>query len=196
MNFTELLAEVYAITDREDLESRTKSAIKAATLKMHKLDYFPKDLYETGFDMGESAFIHSFDIYNLFSNYRAFHYVKRVTDASDTKGKFLDIIDPVETLDEYGDSLTDVAYVAGRILNMRASVSFQYGLLGMYILPIVTETGYSSWVADLSPYAIIYEAARNVFKSVGDMEQGNHYRELLAEEVAELKILGLQDLGY
>ena len=48
MTFDELVAEVYLLTARGDLTAETQSAVKAATLKAHKSDFFSKDIFETG----------------------------------------------------------------------------------------------------------------------------------------------------
>jgi hypothetical protein len=44
----ELQADVITITNRPDLVAETLLAVKKATLKMHQLDFFYKDLVESG----------------------------------------------------------------------------------------------------------------------------------------------------
>jgi len=193
---TSLLTDVYTITNRPDLEDATKSAIKSATLKAHRSDYYSKDIYETGVDFTTEAYIQSLDYVTLISNFRAFKYFKRVKSATDTEGQFLTILTPEEILDTYGVQKTDVAYVAGRVLEIKASVSFRYGLLGCYVNPIVTDAGYTSWVADLYPYAIIYEAARILFLSLGDLEEARGMASLVSEEYAILQQSNISDVGY
>ncbi len=196
MTFDELVEEVYTITNRSDLTAATKAAVKAATLKGHKTDFYSKDIYEQGVEMVEADFTHSLDYINLISNFRAFKYVRRVTGATDDAGTFIEIITPEELLDEYGQGRTDVAYVAGRVLEIKASVSFQYFLLGCYVLPIVTESNYSSWIAEQCPYYIIYEASRVLFRQLGQLEESNGYAQLAAEELQLLKQGALTDVGF
>lgn len=196
MTFEELLEEVYTLTNRPDLVNETKSAVKAATLKAHTSDFYSRDIYETGVSFDESKYIQSLDYYCLICNFRALKYLRRVDSDTDTAGTFIDIITPEEVLDSYGQGKVDVAYVAGRNLEIRSACSFQYALLGAYVLPIVTETGYSSWVAAQFPYAIIYEAARVVFKTIGYDEQSAQFNLLVAEEYSLLKQTALSDVGY
>jgi hypothetical protein len=196
MTLNELIAEVYVLTNRPDLVAETASAIKAATLKAHKTDFYSKDIYETGISFTESSYKQSLDYITLISNFRALKYLRKADNLTDDSGIFFTVLTPEETIDSYGINRTDVAYVAGRVLEVRSSTEFQYGYLGCYVLPIITAAGYSSWVADLSPFAIIYEACRVVFKSIGYDEQSNTFTRLVAEEYELLRMSGLADVGY
>lgn len=196
MTFDELVAEVYLITNRPDLAGETTSAVKAATLKMHKSDFYSKDIYETGIEFGSASYKQSLDYVSLFSNFRSFKYLRRVDSATDESGTFFTILTPEELVDAYGCNRVDVAYVAGRVLEMRAAVQFDKALLGCYVLPVVREGAYNSWVAEQFPYTIIHEAARRVYASIGQMEESNGQRSLLSEEFEELKLSALSDVGY
>ncbi len=182
MNLAELLAEVYLITNRSDLSALSTSTVKAATLKAHGIDFFAKDIFETGYKFDSANTSQSLDYINLIANWRSLSYIKRVENATDDKGKFFEIITPAEILDSYGTNRTNIAYVAGRVLEIRSSVAFQFGLLGAYVYPIVTTTGFNSWVAEQRPYAIIYEAASVVFRAIGKIEESNAFRKLLKRD--------------
>lgn len=196
MTFDELLQEVYSITNREDLEARTKSAIRAATLKAHSPDFYSKDIYETGIQFSEADYIQSFDTHSLISNMRAAKYLRVVENAADQNGKFIEIISPEQVLDSYNRNRINVAYVAGRNMHIRCSTKIKYALFACYVLPVVTEANYSSWIAELQPYAIIYEAARAIFKTIGYDEEATTYDRLVAEEFRLLKTNHLTDIGY
>jgi len=195
MNFDELLEEVFLITNRRDLVAETESAVKQATLKAHKTDYYSKDIFESGVDLKSLDFRHSLDYISLFSNFRTLKYFKRVEDENDDVGKLFDIITPEEVIDEYERNRTDILYVAGRVLEIRSSVEFQFALLGAYVYPVVREGAYNSWVAEQYPFAIIHEAARRILLSIGDRDESNGQRDLLAEEYAELKLSAVTDTG-
>ncbi len=187
MTLTELLTEVYNLTNRPDLTVLSTAAVKAATLKAHHLDFFSKDIFEQGFQFPALAFRHSFDIINYITNYRRLSYLKRVEDADDDVGKFFTIIVPDEVLDSYGINRTDIAYIAGRIIQIRSSVEFQFGLLGAYVSPIVTpDANYLSWVAEQFPYAIIYEAVRVITRATGSLEESNAFQKLLKRDPDDL----------
>ncbi len=198
MNFEQLLAEVYIITNRPELVAETSSAIRLATLKAHHSDFFSHDIVERQVKFDECLFKQSIDLYSLAGNYRAAKYF-RLTDAAncdDVIGPFIEMITPDEILDSYGRNRVNVSYVAGRMLEIRAGVEFDTAVFGFYVNPIVTPSGsYGSWVANVHPGAIINEAARVIFKMIGYDEQSAQYNTLVAEEYALLKITGLSDIG-
>ena len=197
MTFEELLAEVYLITNRPDRVAETKSAIKSATLKAHQTDFYSKDIHETGIEFPSVDFRQSLDYINFIPNFRALKYFRRVEDELDDVGKFLEVVTPEETLDSYGCNRTDILYVAGRVLEIRSSVSFSKALLGAYVLPIVTpEVDYASWVAEQHPFFIIHEAARVVFRGIGQMEESNAQTQLVAEQLQLLRQSALTDVGF
>ena len=195
MTLNELIAEVYDLTGRPDLVAMTLSAIKSATLKAHQTDFYSKDIYEIQFSFMAPGYTFSLDYISIISNYRALKYMRKYDIASATAGKFFTVITPEEVLDQFGRELTDVAYVAGRVIEIKSSTEFKTMLLGAYVQPVITTIGYSSWVADLYPYAIIHEAARVVFGSISMHEEKNAQKELVSEWYAELKINALTDVG-
>ena len=196
MNYAELVQEVYDLTKRPDLVAETESAVRAATIKAHQTDFYSKDIFETGVSFDSADYTQSLDYITLITNFRALSYLRRVESATDTDGTFFNIITPHDVLDSYGQSKTNIAYVAGRVLEIRASVEFQYMLMGCYVNPIVRSGAYVSWVSEQHPYAIIREAARVIFKSIGFDEQSRAYEILVAEEYLLLKMSGLTDVGY
>lgn len=196
MTFDELLEEVFLITNRRDLVAETKSAVKAATLKAHKTDFYSKDLFETGVEFTSADFRQSLDYISLLSNFRSFKYFRRVEDENDDVGKFIAIITPEEVLNSYGCNRTDIAYVAGRVLEIRSSVEFSKALLGAYVSPIVREGAYLSWVAEQFPFAIIHESARRVFRSIGNLDEANAQAQFVSEEYSELRASAITDVGF
>ena len=106
MTFDELVADIYLITNRSDLVNETKSAVKAATLKAHKSDFYSKDIFEAGIEFDTPDFRQSLDYITLLSNFRAISYLRRVEDELDDKGTFFEIIAPTEVLDGYGEGRT------------------------------------------------------------------------------------------
>jgi hypothetical protein len=196
MNFQELVDEVYLLTNRPDMIGQTQSAIKAATLKAHHLDFFSKDIYEDSIKFDSPHFRQQWDYINTISNYRALKYFRKSTDACDTGGAFIKVITPEELLNAYGCEQTDIAYVAGRCLEIKSSTEFQYAYIAAYVHPIVApSTDYCSWVAEFYPYAIVYEAARVIFKTIGFDEESAQYNSLVLEEYALLKLSALPDVG-
>lgn len=195
MILTEIIQEVYNITGRPDLEARTESAIKAATLKMHSTDFYARDLYETGIEFLASDFHQTLEL-STIARFRALKYLRKWDTSSNEAGTFLTVIDPEEALDGYSQERTDVAYLAGSAIDIKSSTEFTRMLIGCYRSPDVTTTSYSSWIAEHIPYAIVYEAARVLFKMIGEDSQAAQYDRLGAEQQEMVKITGLSAVGY
>jgi hypothetical protein len=194
MTFDELLEEIYLITNRRDLVAESKSALKRSTLKGHKTDFYPKDIFEEGIQFPDSKYLQSFDPYTTWSNFRSWKYFKRVdlNQLPSPSGEYvsvpIEILTVDETLDSYGCAKADIAYEAGRMLEIRSSVDFTKAIVGCYLLPIVVEDNYNSWLAEQYPYFIIHESARLIFASIGKIEESRAQAGLVAEELAELKL--------
>jgi hypothetical protein len=197
MTFDELVAEVYIITKRPDLSAETSSAIRSATLKAHNSDFFSRDILQVEIAFEESNYLQTMDIYNSFPNYRALKLFKRYDKAAGPEyGTFITVVTADELLDAYGHNRADIAYVAGRSLNIRSSCAFQSAIMLAYMMPVLDVTRYSSWIAQLHPWAIINEACRVIFKMIGYDEQSAQYNTLVAEEYQLLTMTGLSDVGY
>lgn len=196
MTLNEIIQEVYNLTNRPDLVAETKSAVKAATIKAHASDFYSKDIFETGVQFDAATMRQSWDYPSTIPNFRNLNYIRIVADEYDTVGIELEVVAVSELYDAWGVQRSNIAYVAGRVLEIRAAAAFDKMLVGCYVTPVVTDAAYISWVAELQPYAIIHEACRVIFKTIGYDEQSAAYNQLVAEEYNMLRMLGLADVGY
>lgn len=223
MNYSDLVAAVYTLTNRPDLVNETATAIKAATLRAHHSDFYYKDIVEVAANFTNLTYLQQIPL-GFFSSFRALKYIRKyypgatinnpppqdqnpnnfpplfgsyyTPGANLPDGRFFEIITPEEVLNSYGVNKIDVAYLAGQTIQIRSGDAFQYVLCGYYQHPNVTPDGYSSWVANENPYAIIYAATAIVFKTIGYDEQNQMYSGLMAEEIAMLQMSNIQAVGY
>jgi hypothetical protein len=196
MNLAELTAEVYTITGRPDRTAETLTAIKAATLKAHQSDYYFKDLFETGVAFDSAAYIQQLDYRSLIPLWRSVKYLRKYDYTGATPGKIMNLVLPEMVLDRYQVEKDDIYYTAGAYLNIKSSDLQQYYLLGCYVNPDITSTGYNSWIAQDHPYAIIFDAASTVFKAIGKDEESAAYKVLNAEQLALLRTSNILANGY
>lgn len=197
MTLNELTAEVYTITNRPDLVNETRTAIRSATLKCHQLDYFYKDMFETGVRFDDPAYRQQLEYRTLIPQWRALKYLRRTDSSGTDQGNFFEILSiPEMTLDNYSLNRENICYVAGAVLQIRSAIQFQYALLGCYVNPIVTNAGYNSWIALDHPYAIVFSAAAAVFKMTGDSDQFVAFTRLATEELQLLQLSNVQAQGY
>ena len=195
MTLTELQNEVYAITNRPDLADRTLSAIRAATLKIHQADHFYKDLRESGISFLTEDYLQQFDYRTVFPLWRALSYLRRTDVNGFQSGDFFTVKSPTNVIDDYKANEPNVCYVAGAVLQVRSAVPFQYALLGYYVNPDITLTGYSSWVALDHPYAIVYAAAAQVFKSIGKDSEWQVWTQQSNEQLQIVRISNIEAEG-
>lgn len=189
--FAELVSDVMTLTNRPYLVDETKLAVRMATLKAHQSDYYPKDIFETGISWTEPAFIQSIEYRTLIPRWRAFKYLRKYSNGA--PAGFFNILTPEETLDGYGINRENICYLAGEMLEIRSDTQDTNMILGCYVNPITTENGYSSWIAQDHPWAIVFEAARIVFRNVGSIDESNSMRQEVAEQY---QILKQEVVGY
>ncbi len=195
--FTELCNDVYTITSRPDLVAETKLAVKAATLKMHQTDYYYKDLLETGIVFDTLDYTQQLDLLTIFPRFRALKYFRRYDNSTTgTPKEFFSVLTPKELVDSYGNDRTNVAYMAGSVLNIKSRDQIQYALLGIYQNPIIDEYQYNSWIAVENQFAIEYEAARLIFKQIGFDEQSSSFEKLVQEQVSTIRMSNILVEGY
>lgn len=180
-----LISDVYTLTNRPDLIAETKLAVKQATLKMHQCDYFPKDLFETGIVWNPIAFTQSLAYKTIIPRWRTFKYLRKYADGQPKD--FFTLLGVEETLDRYAINRDNICYIAGDQLEIRSSTEDATMLIGCYLHPDITDDGYSSWIADEHPYAIIFDAAATVFKMIGYDEQAAYLKQNVTEQVALLR---------
>lgn len=184
--FAELVSFVYDLTKRPDLEAETKLAVKAATLKIHQSDLYYKDVKESGIQFQNEDFIQALEYRTLFPRFRSLKYIRK-SDSAGTAGDFFGVLTPEQVLDRYGTQREDVCYAAGELIQIRSSTGFKYALIGIYENPDITEAGFDSWVALDHPFAIVFEAAITVFKTIGYDEQATVYSRMAAEQLQLVK---------
>jgi hypothetical protein len=196
---TSLVNDVYSLTNRPDLVGETLLAVRNATLKAHNTDYYYKDLFESGISFDFPSSQQSLEYKKLIPRWRALKYIRKCSidsNGNSTPTGFLEIISPDNVLDSYSINKENVVYVAGVELQIRSREAFQYCLLGCYIHPDVTVDGYTSWIAEEQPAAIVYAAAATIFKTIGYDEQNAAYQTLVADEYAQLKLTNIVANGY
>lgn len=194
--FAELVADVKIMTNRPDLDTEIKLAVKAATLKAHHSDYYPKDLYETGIQWSPIAYTQSMAYRSLIPRYRAFKYLRKLDSTGLLPGVFFKIIAPEESVDSYAIDKLDVCYLAGENLEIKSSTEDTYMILGCYLHPDITEATYNSWIALDHPFAIEYEATSKIFKQTGFDEQAAMINKEVMEQYTLLRNSEILAQGY
>lgn len=187
-SFASIVADVYSLTNRDDLTAETNLAVRSATLKAHHSDDYIFDFNEYSIAFSTEEYYQTLDYKALIPLWRKPRYMRKYDNSVSPgmPGAFLEYIVPEKVIDEFGADRTDIFYVAGANVQIRSSTLLQYCLIGIYVNPDVTESGFNSWIANDYPNAIVFEAASMVFKSIGFTEQFTAFRDLAADARSEL----------
>lgn len=197
MTYAEILAEVGSLTNQLGaMPGEHETMIKAATLRMHHSDFYMRDLAEDTIDLGSEASTFSF-ANTTFARYRALHYLKKYDLANDVVGAELKFLDPKNLLNAYGVEKNNVWYAAGANIVLRSSTNIRYLKAGWYQNPIVSPIAqYASWIAELVPHAIIFDAASLIFQMINQQEQSRKFDNLVVEQVGIVRMHGVTGYGY
>ena len=188
MDFNELVAETIALIKRPDLVDDTKTAVKAATLKLHCSDFYFKDVVELVIQFDAPRYIQTFDPKAISTTYRHPKYM-RIWDGEidGYAGPFIEHIQIEGALNAYKMQKSNVFYLAGRFIQIRTYNELDKILFGYYQYPNIIPEYYSSWIAEEYPYSIVYEAARTLFLTIGFQEQSASMRSLVQEQISALQ---------
>lgn len=93
--------------------------------------------------------------------------------------RYLDEIDADNLIDDFGYQKQDVWYQVGTMIYFASSSSMNSGQFGWYAFPKLdianNGAAYSSWIANLLPYLIVYKAAGTVMQKIGQDSAINAY---------------------
>lgn len=188
-----LTTDVLSITKRPDLTSTTLH-IKNALLKAHSADYWLRDQVESNFQFPIAAAQYQFHYKSIFPRWRTIKYLTLIDPITLAFVRKINPISIEKFLDGYGYMRTDVYYLAGDTIQIRLADTSQVFGVGFYQYPDTTLV-VPSWIADEFPFAIIYEACRTIFKSIGFDEQSASMERLVAEAMAMVKQTGITTTG-
>jgi hypothetical protein len=193
-SLAQLEADVLTIVKRPDKLDAIALHTKNAILKIHSSDFYLNDLCENAFQFAVSATQYSLDKTSLISRWRKAKYFNVIDPISGELVKKLTPVPVLNTIDSYGYIKDYVFYEAGNYIQIYASGGEQTFGFGAFLYPDTTLST-PSWIVDQFPYAIQYEAARTLFKSIGFDEQSAAMEQLVQEAVAEIKMTGIADIG-
>lgn len=192
MKLSELLTAVVTKTKRPDLEDDILLAVQEATLFLHQVDFFRRDLIEVPICYDTPTFSGRIDIgaecalpgFRKISYWRKADRATRIPVAG--KDGFFSQVEPDALLDTFNEQKRNVYYLAGRYINWLSSSKDSLHLIGYWKNPKIGEGEYDSWIADYSPFPIIKYAAGIVFNDIGQKEVGAEEKR---EAIAMMQVL-------
>lgn len=185
-----LTADVVTITKRPDLVLDIALHVKNALLKAHGADFWAKDLFETNFTFGAPDVNYSLVPTTIIPRFKKIKYMTVVSPVNGDVVRKLTSVAIDKFVDEYNYIQDNVFYLAGDTIKIRVSDSSKNFGIGCYLYPDTTLV-IPSWIADEIPFAILYEAARTLFKIIGKDSESASMERLVSEAMAEVRLIGL-----
>lgn len=176
--YDSLLADIFNLTNRPDLEVETELALKTATRSAHHSDFYNRDLVTNLVQLPNGTYQVQLDVANLFPRLRGIDTIVP-TDvnfaAISDQNNQIEILEIGDIRDSDGVLRNNIAYLAGTSLNIRTAIQVYGFIVGWYRSPSALRTQYDSWIAQLFPDAIIYWAAAIVLNTNGNEDKANRY---------------------
>lgn len=206
MNYSELVAAVVDITDRGENPSAIQYAVAKATLKFHLADFWLRDVVELVVPPEALGLAPRYEIYvsTALPGFRKISYINAYDDVTDPENPLVMQTftenSPAYIKDVYGNRKQNVYYLAGDVITLWAwggsypspqQDSIPKFLIGYYKSPLVQASNYSSWIAEIAPFAIVDEACAEIFGAVGDDDQAKRRRDMFA---ANLQLIRINDV--
>lgn len=187
--FADLLTLTAEISRRPELVSMTKTAIRAATLRAHLTDFFTRDAWVARLSYvppNDVSFADITDVYASIPRLRAVKFVQCVAPSNGAPTENLTYRDVDDTYDQNGRLRQNCYTLQGTVLRLYPLMMTGMVDIHCYLLPIVTEAGYSSWIANDFPEEIATWAASIVLHRTGALEQAT---QMLKTQVGPFKEL-------
>lgn len=208
--YSDLVASVVAITNRQDLIAEMRVAIRKSIFKFHLADTFKRDLTIVSLNMSlypSTNFRWDIDLSNatVFPRYRKYNFLRIPPQNYPSPASSLPLdypwgipkspmFTPVAAdniFDTYLVERTNYYYQAGMNLSVRATFQPQFLELGYYSYPsFINQDGnisIISWIADQFPDCISEEAAGSIFKMIGKDDESQRYAQLFAENILMIR---------
>lgn len=181
--YDQMLSDILTLTARPDLENESALALRTATLSIHGRQNFPRDEVTNLVKLPNAAYQASLDVQILFPRLRGLSSI-RLVDVNyapiDNENGSIEIVEMGDIYDpEYGTVKNNIGFLAGTSLNIRTAIEAYGYLVSYYQLPQVRREQYSSWIAQLAPDVIIYQAAAIVFSTNGNEEKARSYMNMV-----------------
>lgn len=180
----EMLQDIYSLTNRDDLEAETAIALRTATSNAHLSANYPRDVTVTQVQLPNSSNQVAFDMPTLFPNCRGFLDIKPIDSSFNIlplyQNPLIEIVEMGDIYDpEYKNLRTNIAFVSGAQLVVRCPIQCWGYMIQWSVAPQTRRELYNSWIAQMMPSAILYDAASIVLNTNGNEEKSVRYRKMV-----------------
>lgn len=172
--FQDVYDKTVEFTKRPELVALTKSCVRSATLRAHQVDFFPRDTALVPLTYVIDNSLSFVDIPNLTTQLpqlRAIDFLQSVDLSSLKPVENLEYREYKDFWDNEGELRSSVFTQIGDTLRLRPAVQTGRFDVLYYKLPVVTDAGYSSWIANAHIEDVAMWAAASLWARTGFLEQ-------------------------
>lgn len=172
-----MVADIMTLTNRPDLQGETEIALRTATSTLHGAFNFPRDLATAIVKLPNSSYQVAIDIQVSLPRLRGLSLIRGLdVNHQPLVQPQIDIVEIGDIYNpEYGILKSNIAYMGGTSLNVLTNVPLYGFVIDFYQAPQTRREFYNSWIAQLSPEAIVFLAAALVFQTNGNEEKARSY---------------------
>lgn len=206
----ELADDVYTLTNRPDLVSETRVALRKAIMKFHSADTFKRDLHTHRLQMSlyspiaadQFRWVIPLSDFTRFRRPKFLRYPMELAQPSHHAAPLFDTaavsvwqrdfaeVTSDDLFNSYHSERLNYFFIAGSTLTIRAASQVDYLDFSYYQYPQIPTSPtvtINSWICDQYPDAVIEEAAGTVFKMIGKDDEHARYQTLFSENLGILR---------
>lgn len=166
MNFSEMVTQVLALTNRPDKQTQIELAINNAISEFCLRTKFFKDLVEDSIAITSTVYSQSIDLTANTTRFRSFKYVKQPGVK-----RYIHPLPPDKIFTPGDQMQRDRYYIIGSDLTIITSSLSATLEVGYYQYPAILSGTDTHWLTDINPFCVIDKAAARIFKDIGDRQE-------------------------
>lgn len=184
MNYTEIFEEVRETTNRYDIDTKVRAAIRETTLRAHLSDFYFRDRVEAQIQWPTDETLVDVNVLSYLPRFRQINYARYWNPSDGALGNMLKWIDPRDVLDDYNYEKKERYYIAGDVLKLKFIYPTRGVQVGYFCTPIVHPyTTYQSWIAEQFPDIIIRGAVALIYNQTGKQEEAKAINQEVGFEI-------------
>jgi len=194
--YNSIVADCYSLTVRPDLVAETAIAVRKATMKFHQADGWKNDIITSLIPLPVTTSGDSFSYrYTLdLTQAGSLPYFRKISSIDEYNNPLIGNeyhfkeLDNDRIFDDYMLEDINYYYRAGQAIQLRVNKQLTTLSVDYWRYPDVTPTGYTSWIAQQFPDAIVCEATATIFAAIGKSDEAQRYAAMFAENLAMLRM--------
>ena len=192
MLLSEIIEDVVSTLGRPDLQKFVSVRVRQQLKTLHSMDNWPRDLVEHLVTIQNPGSVVRM---TLPPRCRKIHQLIPA-DASGARQSLptddLEVIgyqevDPRKVVGFHNQIDSDYYYLAGDVLNIRASTSPSKLMVSYYAYPDLTSDNAVTWLTEFWPELVTYRCLYICYKMLGNLEQANNIELMYRESLEVMK---------